>query len=258
MDDEFEGFDENFTLAGKTALVTGAGAGIGRAIAMLFGRKGAKVILADMNEDACRETAARMGNREGQVFCLRCDVSDPADIEAAAAKAAMTGVIDILVNSAGVGLIESAEKLSLEYWDKTMTINLRGTFLMAQAVGKIMIRQGHGKIINMASQGGVVALDKHVAYNASKAGVIMVTKVLAMEWGKYNIQVNAISPTVILTEMGRRSWAGEVGENFKRKIPLGRFGYPEEVAGAAVYLASDAANLITGENLVMDGGYTIQ
>lgn len=257
--DEFTGFDETFGLDGKTALVTGAGAGIGQAIAMMFGRRGAKVILADMNEDACRETAARMGNPEGRVFCLTCDVSSKDSIDAAVAEAVkLTGVIDILVNSAGVGLIEAAEDLSLEYWDKTMSVNLRGTFLMSQAVGRIMIRQKHGKIINMASQGGVVALDKHAAYNASKAGVIAVTKVLAMEWGKHNIQVNAISPTVILTEMGKRSWAGEVGENFKKKIPAGRFGYPEEVAGAAVYLASDAANLITGENLVMDGGYTIQ
>lgn len=257
--DEFSGFDETFGLNGKTALVTGAGAGIGQAIAMLFGRKGAKVILADMNEEACRETKRRMGKPDDEVFCLRCDVASKESIDETVAKAAaLTGSIDILVNSAGVGIIDSAENISLEDWDKTIAVNLRGTFLMSQAVGRIMIRQGHGKIINLASQGGVVALDKHVAYNASKAGVIMVTKVLAMEWGKHNIQVNAISPTVILTEMGRRGWAGEVGENFKKKIPLGRFGYPEEVAGAALYLASDAANLVTGENLVMDGGYTIQ
>lgn len=256
---EFKEFDENFSLAGKTALVTGAGAGIGQAIAMMFGRKGAKVILADMNEASCEETKKRMAKPDDQVFCLRCDVSSKESIDETVAKAAtMTGTIDILVNSAGIGPIEHAEKISIEDWDRTMAVNLRGTFLMAQAVGRIMIKQGYGKIINMASQGGVVALERHVAYNASKAGVIMMTKVMAMEWGKYNINVNAISPTVILTEMGRRGWAGEVGENFKKKIPLGRFGYPEEVAGAAVYLASDAANLITGENLVMDGGYTIQ
>lgn len=256
---EFKAFDENFSLAGKTALVTGAGAGIGQAIAMMFGRKGAKVILADMNEDACKDTASRMGAAEGQVFCLHCDVSSKVRIDEAVAKAAaMTGRLDILVNSAGVGLIDSAENLSLEYWDKTMTVNLRGTFLMSQAVGNVMIRQGGGKIINLSSQGGIVALDKHVAYNASKAGVIAVTQVLALEWGKYGIQVNAISPTVIMTEMGKRSWAGEVGEAFKKKLPAGRFGYPEEVAAAAVYLASDAANLVTGSNLVIDGGYTIQ
>lgn len=255
--EDFKGFDITFSLAGKTALITGAGAGIGQAIAVMFGQKGATVILADLNPDACKGTAERMGG--AKTFCIQCDVSSKDSIDKAVAEArALTGVIDILVNSAGVGLIDAAENLSLDYWNKTMDVNLRGSFLMAQAVGNIMIKQKRGKIINMASQGAVVALEKHIAYNASKAGIVAITKVMAMEWGKHNIQVNAISPTVILTEMGKRSWAGEVGERFLQKVPAGRFGYPEEVAGAAVYLASDAANLITGENLVMDGGYTIQ
>jgi NAD(P)-dependent dehydrogenase (short-subunit alcohol dehydrogenase family) len=129
---------------------------------------------------------------------------------------------------------------------------------MSQAVGRIMIGQKGGKIINMASQGGVIALDRHAAYNSSKGGVIVLTKVLACEWAEFNIQVNAISPTVILTELGKKAWAGETGEAMKKKIPAGRFGYPEEVAAAAVYLASDAANLVTGSNLVIDGGYSIQ
>lgn len=130
---------------------------------------------------------------------------------------------------------------------------------MSQLVGKQMIAQGHGgKIINMASQAAIIALDNHVAYCASKAGVVSVTKVLAYEWAQFNITVNAISPTVILTELGKKAWAGEVGEQAKREIPLGRFGYPEEVAGIALFLASDAANLITGENIVIDGGNTIK
>jgi NAD(P)-dependent dehydrogenase (short-subunit alcohol dehydrogenase family) len=129
---------------------------------------------------------------------------------------------------------------------------------MAQSVGRHMIEAGGGKIINMASQAGLVALDNHVAYCASKAGVISVTKNLAFEWGQYNINVNSISPTVILTELGKKAWAGEVGEAMKKLIPAGRFGYPEEVAAVALFLASDAANLITGENIVIDGGYTIK
>jgi 2-deoxy-D-gluconate 3-dehydrogenase len=121
-----------------------------------------------------------------------------------------------------------------------------------------MIKQRYGKIINIASKAGLVALPKHAAYMASKAGLIGVTKILALEWAGYNINVNAIAPTVILTELGKKAWAGEVGEAMKKKIPVGRFGYPEEVAAAALFLASDASNLITGETLVIDGGYTIQ
>lgn len=121
-----------------------------------------------------------------------------------------------------------------------------------------MISNGGGKIINMASQAGIVALDRHVAYCASKAGIISITKTFAAEWGKYNINVNSISPTVILTELGKKAWGGETGELMKKKIPVGRFGYPDEVAAVALFLASDASNLITGENIVIDGGYTIQ
>jgi NAD(P)-dependent dehydrogenase (short-subunit alcohol dehydrogenase family) len=140
-----------------------------------------------------------------------------------------------------------------------MAVNLKAVFMLSQAVGKKMIASGNGgKIINMASQAGLVALDNHVAYCASKAAVISITKTLAMEWGQFNIKVNSISPTVILTELGKKAWAGEVGENMKKLIPAGRFGYPEEVAAAAVFLASEAADLITGENLVIDGGYTIK
>ena len=168
------------------------------------------------------------------------------------------GRVDILVNSAGVVFLDDAENISEDYWDTTMAVNLKAVFMLSQAVGRKMIAAGGGKIVNMASQAGVVALDNHVAYCTSKAGVIMMTKTLAMEWGRFDINVNAISPTVILTELGKKAWAGDVGEQFKKQIPAGRFGYPEEVAAVALFLASDAANLITGENIVMDGGYTIQ
>ncbi|WP_446220019.1 GolD/DthD family dehydrogenase [Listeria monocytogenes] len=166
--------------------------------------------------------------------------------------------IDILANSAGVALLEKAEDLPEEYWDKTMELNLKGSFLMAQIIGREMIATGGGKIVNMASQASVIALDKHVAYCASKAAIVSMTQVLAMEWAPYNINVNAISPTVILTELGKKAWAGQVGEDMKKLIPAGRFGYPEEVAACALFLVSDAASLITGENLIIDGGYTIK
>ncbi|MDR1519242.1 MAG: D-threitol dehydrogenase, partial [Planctomycetota bacterium] len=251
---EFKGFDENFSLSGKTALVTGAGAGIGRAIALMFARKGADIAAADMNGDAAEATAKRIGGHGRKGVALIGDITDHKVVESVVSGAvARLGKLDILVNCAGVALLDNAETLSADFWNRTITLNLSALFFMSQAAGRRMIGAGGGKIINMASQGGIVALDRHAAYNSSKAGVIALTKVLACEWAKYNIQVNAISPTVILTELGKKAWAGETGEAMKRKIPAGRFGYPEEVAAAAVYLASDAANLVTGSNLVIDG-----
>lgn len=257
---EFTGFDENFSLSGKTAMITGAGAGIGEAISLMFGRKGADLILADMNLDHAQKTAKTAADKSGvKTKAYRCDVSDIADIQETVDQAeADFGGIDILVNCAGVGFIENAEDFRRDLWDKVLAVNLSGAFFMSQAVGKKMIARKKGVIINIASQAGLIALDKHVAYGASKAGLISVTKALAAEWGEFGIRANAISPTVILTEMGKGSWSGEVGENFKKKLPLGRFGYPEEVAAVAVFLASDAASLITGENIVIDAGYTIQ
>ncbi len=252
-------FDENFSLAGKVALITGAAAGIGEAIALMFARKGADIVLVDLNEEAAQGVAKRIKACGRKTIIQVADLTENITIAAIVADALKhMGRIDVLVNCAGVVLLEDAEKISEDYWDRTMAINLRASFFMAQEVGKAMIRQKRGKIINMASQAGLVSLDRHVAYNCSKAGIIAMTKVLACEWAEHNIQVNAISPTVILTELGKKAWAGEVGEAMKKKIPAGRFGYPEEVAAAAVYLASDAADLVTGSNLVIDGGYTIQ
>lgn len=256
---EFKGFDENFSLGGKVALVTGAGAGIGEAIALMYARKGADIVLVDLNKAAIDDVAKRIAAL-GRKTCVQpADITDNAAIARLVDAAAKEmGRIDILVNCAGVAMLEDAEKLPVEYWDKTMAVNLRASFFMSQAVGNLMIKQKRGKIVNIASQAALVSLDRHVAYNSSKAAILAMTQVLACEWAEFNIQVNAISPTVILTELGKKAWSGEVGEAMKKKIPAGRFGYPDEVAGAAVYLASDAANLVTGANLVIDGGYTVQ
>jgi NAD(P)-dependent dehydrogenase (short-subunit alcohol dehydrogenase family) len=167
------------------------------------------------------------------------------------------GRIDILVNNAGVVLPDPAESISEDYWDRTMAINLKAPFLLSQLVGREMIKSGRGKIVNLASQAGIVALDRHVAYCASKGAIIMMTRVLAREWGPRGINVNAISPTVTLTELGKQAWGGKVGDDFKKLIPVGRFAYPEEIAACALFLASQAADMINGENLVIDGGYTI-
>lgn len=248
--------DLNFPLTGKIAVVTGAASGIGSAISDALTAKGATVAVLDINADIAAAKAAALG---GGAKSFVCDVSQPVSVNRAISDVvAAFGRIDIAVNSAGVVFLAPAEDLSLDYWDKTININLKGSFLVTQAVGRAMIATGNGgKIINLASQAGTVAIEEHVAYCASKFGVIGMSKTFAAEWGKYGITVNTISPTVVLTELGKKAWAGEKGEAAKTRIPTGRFAYPEEIAAAAVFLVSDGANMINGADLLIDGGYTI-
>jgi NAD(P)-dependent dehydrogenase (short-subunit alcohol dehydrogenase family) len=248
--------DLNFPLQDKVALVTGGGSGIGAAIASALAAKGSRVAVVDLNADAASEQAANIG---GESRGFRCDVSDSASVnETVDAIVEEFGRVDILVNSAGIVMLAPAEELSVDAWDKTIDINLRGTFLICQAVGRHMLAAGGGAIVNMASQAATVALDQHVAYCASKFGVVGVSKVLAAEWGGRGVRVNTISPTVVLTELGRKAWDGPRGDALKELIPMGRFAYPNEIAAAAVFLASDAAGMITGADLLIDGGYTIK
>ncbi|SMQ63796.1 NAD(P)-dependent dehydrogenase, short-chain alcohol dehydrogenase family [Bacillus sp. OV166] len=253
----FKGFDKNFNITDKVAIVTGGASGIGKAVAELYLEKGAKVSILDLVDHV--EDIAKELNAENAIG-VKCDVTNNESMDLAIQIVKKHfGKIDILVNCAGIALLDDAENISDAYWDKTIDLNLTGSFKMCQKVGKVMIEQGHGgNIINLASQAALIALDNHVAYAASKAGILGVTKVLAYEWAQYDIKVNAISPTVILTELGKKAWAGEKGEKAKKEIPLGRFGYPEEVAAIALFLASDATNLMTGENIVVDGGNTIK
>ncbi|MGB7756837.1 MAG: D-threitol dehydrogenase [Salinisphaera sp.] len=253
---EYQGYDKNFALTGRVALITGGAAGIGRAIAELYVEKGARVALVDRSEQVAA-TAREIG--AGSAIGIQADVTDSGEVQAAVNRALDEyGRIDVLVNNAGVVALDWAEDLSEADWDLTLNVNLKGVFLMCQSVGRHMLEAGGGRMVNMASQAAEVALDKHLAYCTSKAGVVGLTKVLASEWGPRGIRVNAISPTVALTELGRKAWAGEVGERMKEKIPNRRFVYPEEIAGCALYLASDAADMINGANLVIDGGYSIQ
>ncbi len=251
--------DFDFRLDGKVALVTGAASGIGAAIASAYAAKGARIAAVDLNAEGAEAIAAQLGGDRGAHRGFACDVANAASVQAAAdAVAAEFGRIDILVNSAGVARLAPAEELSLQDWDSTLAINLSGTFLMCQAVGKRMLEAGGGAIVNMASQAATVALDQHVAYCASKFGVVGVSKVLAAEWGGRGVRVNTISPTVVLTELGHKAWDGPRGDALKKLIPTGRFAYPDEIAAAAVFLASDAAAMINGADLVIDGGYTIK
>lgn len=246
----------DFRLDGKIAVITGAASGIGLAIAELFAQKGAVVCLCDRQ----KEKLAQIAQRIPGATAYSVDISDSCSISSMLeAILEKHHQIDILINSAGVGDIDWAEDMTEETWRKVIDINLTGTFLTSQAIGKIMVRakQG-GKIISLASQAGLVSIDKHVAYSASKAGIISMTKSLAYEWGKYGIQVNAISPTATETPIIHGYW--DEKERMKKTlegIPAGRYCKPVEVACAALFLASESSNMITGENLVIDGGYTI-
>ena len=245
-----------FSLAGKVAIVTGAASGIGAAIAEAFAARGARVALLDMNRDTA---TARAGTLAG-AHAVACNVTDAASVAAAVAEVeTVLGGIDILVNSAGIVDLAPAEDLSASAWDRTIAVNLTGSFLMAQVVGRAMIARGKGgRIVNLASQAGSVAIEAHVAYCASKFGIIGVTKTLALEWGRHGITVNSISPTVVLTDLGRKAWDGPKGEAMKALIPTGRFAEPHEIASAAVFLASDESAMINGADLLVDGGYTVQ
>ena len=247
--------DLNFPLQDKVALVTGGASGIGAAIVSALGAKGARVAVVDLDEEAASAHAATVGDGARG---FRCDVADSASVDATVdAVVAEFGGIDILVNCAGIVMLAPAEELPLDAWNKTIDVNLKGTFLMCQAAGRHMLAAGGGAVLNMASQAATVALDSHVAYCASKFGVVGLSKVLAAEWGGRGVRVNTISPTVVLTELGRKAWDGPRGDALKEHIPMGRFAYPNEIAAAAVFLASDAAGMITGADLLIDGGYTI-
>ncbi len=245
--------DLDLSLAGKVAVITGAGSGIGAAIAAAFASKGARLALLDIDEAAVGARASTLPRSTAWT----CDVADVASVEAVvAAVVAEMGRIDILVNCAGIVDLAPAEDLSLAAWQRTIEINLTGSFLMAQAAGRRMIAQGYGRIVNMASQAGSVAIEGHVAYCASKFAIIGMTKTLAIEWGRHGITVNSVSPTVVLTDLGRKAWAGAKGEAMKAQIPTGRFAEPAEIAAAALFLASDAAGMINGADLLIDGGFT--
>lgn len=246
----------DFRLDGKIAVITGAASGIGLATAELFAERGATVCVLDINLERARAVSEEIPGSEA--FCV--DISRKSSIdEAISAVLTKFGRVDILVNSAGVGDIEWAEKMEEDTWKKVININLNGTFFMSQRVGQEMIRAGNGgKIISLASQAGIVAIDKHVAYSASKAGIISMTQSLAYEWGKYGIQVNAISPTATETPIIVGYWTeGEIHDTAIANTPAGRFCKPQEIAAAALFLACEASNMVTGSNLVVDGGYTI-
>lgn len=246
----------SFDLRGKVGIVTGGASGIGSAIADTFAAKGATIAILDIQADGAAAKAAALGAEHS---AAGCDVTDPASVRTAVARVVERHRrIDVLVNCAGIVRLAPAETLSLADWDSTMSVNVRGTFLMCQQAGAVMLAAGRGRIVNLASQAATVALDQHAAYCASKAAVLGLTRVLAAEWAGRGVTVNAISPTVVLTELGRLAWSGAKAEALLAQIPVGRFAEPEEIAAVALFLASDDSLMINGADIVVDGGYTIR
>ena len=245
-------------LANRVAVVTGGARGIGRAISLAFAREGADVVVG------YRASADRAGQVRDEIRALgrqalacRVDVSQRAQVEQMVGTAVSTlGRIDILANVAGITLRGAMEELSEEDWDRVIDINLKGTFLCSQAAARVMIEQGGGNIINIGSVSGVAPHYNRGAYGPSKAAVAMLSKVMAVEWAGKNIRVNTIHPGTTETEMTAYSYpTAEMRAKREQTIPLNRFVQPEEVAAAALFLASDDAAAITGHSLVIDGGF---
>ncbi len=243
---------DRFSIAGKTALVTGASSGIGAEIVRVFTDAGATVIATGQSEERLGKLAAETGCQT-----IAADIATVDGCMALSDAAKAIGTVEILVNSAGVALVGPATTYSVEDWDRTMAINLRAPFLLAQAFAPAMIAAKAGKIINISSQTGVIAAEDHAAYAASKGGLNALTKGLMVEFAPHNVQVNAICPTVVLTEMGKEIWGPpEKGDPMKAKTPLGRFGEPVEIADMALYLASPASDLVNGALMMIEGGYS--
>ncbi|MCB1492271.1 MAG: glucose 1-dehydrogenase [Rhodobiaceae bacterium] len=249
---------DRFSLAGRTALVTGASKGIGAEICAVFADAGADIVAVARDAAGLEETAGIVRGHGRKCMTISCELADPeAVVSAGKAALAEFGTIDILVNNAAIARIASAFDLTLDDWDATMAVNVRAPFLMARTLAPQMIAQRWGKIINISSQTGVVALNDHAAYASSKGALNSLTKSLMVEWAPHNVQVNAICPTVVLTPMGREVWGPEEKSGpMLAKTPLGRFGEPIEVADLALYLASPSSGLVNGELVMIEGGFT--
>jgi 2-deoxy-D-gluconate 3-dehydrogenase len=253
-------FVKRFSLNGRNALVTGASKGIGREICRVLADAGADIVAVARDEKGLAEVKGSVETSGRRCLVVKADLETVEGARNAAATALRAwGVVDILVNNAGITAIESILEAKVENWDRIMAVNLRAPFLMAQALAPKMIEKGAGKIINVSSQASEVALEKHAAYMSSKGGLNALTKVMTVEWARHNIQSNAVCPTVIMTPMGEMVWGDPaVGDPMRAKIPLGRFGRPVEIADLVLFLASPASDLITGQTIFADGGFTAQ
>lgn len=248
-----------FDLSGRVAIVTGGSIGLGRQMAEGLAEMGANLTLCARKKERCEQAAEKLKQLGVKALGFECDVKNPEQVRNVVEETvSRLGHVDILINNAGIAWGAPVEEMKLEHWNKVLETNLTGTFLFSQAAGKHMIAQRRGKIINIASVAGMRGAPPEfqaIGYHASKGGVIAFTKDLACKWGVHNIQVNAIAPGWFPTQMSQ-VMIERNREAFLKKIPLGRFGSDNDLKGAAVFLASDASDFVTGHLLVVDGGQT--
>jgi NAD(P)-dependent dehydrogenase (short-subunit alcohol dehydrogenase family) len=254
MNNNFPRFD----LQGQVALVTGAARGIGHACAIALAHAGADIAVGLRDRNTGGELVSEIESMGRRALPLQMDVTHLDEIQSAIDSAvAHFGRLDILVNNAGLGPSNLAENVGEEDFDLTVAVNLKGTFFVSQAAGRVMIKQNYGRIINLGSQAGLVALPTESIYCMTKAAISHLTKCLAVEWGQYNITVNAVAPTFINTPGTAEALEDDAFRaDVLSRIALGRIGEPMEVASAVIFLASPAASLITGDTLLIDGGWT--
>lgn len=249
---------ETFDLSGRTALITGGGTGLGQRFAQVLAGAGASVVLGARRADKLQETAARIEAAGGQARCVPMDVTDAAQISAAFDVAETLGPVSILVNNAGVAAQSMLLDLDESEWDTVLDTNLKGAWLVAREAAHRMINAGaSGSIVNIASMLGSVVQKGTGPYAASKAALIQITRVMALEWAKFNIRVNALAPGYFLTEMSEDFLASEIAQNMIKRIPQRRLGHVEQLDGALLLLASDASEYMTGVTITVDGGHSL-
>jgi len=252
---------EKFRLDGRVAIVTGGARGLGKAMAIALAQAGASIVIADRNIEEAQKTANDLQKEGSETMAIQIDVTQPEQVEQMVhAIVEKFHTIDVLLNNAGIPLNGNAEDTEFADWQRIMDVNLNAVFLVSKAVGRIMIQQKKGSIINISSMSGIIVNTplNQAAYNTSKAGVIMLTKSLAVEWAKHNIRVNTIAPGYMKTEMTRASFEedGETVRTWINLTPMKRLGTPDDLQGIALYLASDASSFATGGVFTVDGGYT--
>jgi 3-oxoacyl-[acyl-carrier protein] reductase len=243
-------------LAKKVALITGSGRGIGREMARLFAAEGAWVAVADVNEENAYRTADQLTTAGGEAYPIRADITDSGQVEAMTRLViGRWGRLDILVNNAGIGLNKPFLETSLADWQRVLAVNLTGTFLCAQAAARVMASQRSGRIVNVASISGQRGGQGRAAYGSAKAGVILLTRVMAVELAPLGINVNALAPGPVDTDQSRGTHTPLTRRAYYQRIPLGRYGEHREIAAAALFLASDEASFVNGAVLNVDGGF---